>query len=163
MTIHTFRTELWLPRGRDAVFPFFADARNLQAITPPWVHFTVLTPDPIVMRPGALIDYRLRVHGFPLRWRTEITVWEPPARFVDVQRHGPYRLWEHEHGFEEHAGGTRCRDLVRYSVLGGRWVDRLFVRRDVERIFAFRQARLLALLGAGVPENVPGVTLSPAG
>ena len=86
----TLHTELWLPRPRDEIFPFFAEARNLEAITPPWLKFEVLTPAPIQMRPGALIDYRIRVHGFPIRWRTEIAEWDPPHRFVDVQLRGPY-------------------------------------------------------------------------
>ena len=145
MTEHRFFDELWLPRPRAEVFPFFADARNLGVITPPWLSFEVLTPSPIGMRAGALIDYRLRFRGLPLRWRTEITVWEPPSRFVDRQLRGPYRLWHHAHTFEERDGGTLCRDEVRYAVLGGEWVNRLFVRRDVGRIFAFRRQKLLEL------------------
>jgi len=96
------------------VFPFFAEARNLETLTPPWLKFEVLTPAPIVMRPGTLIDYRIRVHGLPIRWRTEITAWDPPHRFVDVQLHGPYTLWHHTHTFEERDGGTLCLDHVRY-------------------------------------------------
>lgn len=145
--VHEFQTELWLSRPRVEVFPFFADVHNLEAITPPWLRFQILTPGPITMRPGALIDYRLRVHGLPLHWQTEIAVWEPPVRFVDRQRRGPYRIWEHEHTFEERNGGTLCRDRVRYAVPGGALVHRLFVRRDVEAIFAFRQRRLSELLG----------------
>lgn len=95
------------------------------------------------MRAGAEIDYRLRVHGLPIRWRTRIESWQPERRFVDVQLRGPYRLWHHTHEFEEVAGGTLCRDLVRYAVPGGRIVERLFVRRDIERIFDFRRRVLL--------------------
>jgi ligand-binding SRPBCC domain-containing protein len=135
-------TELWLPRRPEQVFPFFADAFNLEAITPPWLHFEVLTPRPIQMRAGLRIDYRLRLRGLPLRWQSEITVWDPPCRFVDEQRRGPYRAWIHEHLFEERNGGTLARDLVQYGVLGGWLVNRLFVRRDVERILRFRQTRL---------------------
>ena len=102
MTVHTYQAELWLPRPRPEVFAFFAEARNLEAITPPWLKFEVLTPAPIAMRAGTLIDYRLRLHGFPIRWRTEITLWEPPVRFADTQLRGPYRLWEHTHRSEEH-------------------------------------------------------------
>ncbi len=137
-----FQTELWLPRRRDEVFPFFADARNLDTLTPPWVHFKILTSTPIAMRPGALIDYRLRVHGIPIRWRTEIVEWNPPLRFVDVQLRGPYTLWHHTHTFEAHEGGTLCRDEVRYRPRGGSLTNRLFVRRDVENIFAFRNRKL---------------------
>ncbi|HRZ37651.1 MAG TPA: SRPBCC family protein, partial [Candidatus Paceibacterota bacterium] len=90
MKEYSLQTELWLPRPRDDVFPFFAEARNLEALTPPWLNFEVLTPAPIVMRVGTLIDYRIRVHGVSLRWRTEIAEWQPPHRFVDVQVRGPY-------------------------------------------------------------------------
>jgi len=137
-----FTDELWLPAPCEDIFPFFTDARNLQRITPPWLKFEVLTPEPIVMRPGTLIDYRLKVHGFPLRWRTEITEWEPPHRFVDTQLRGPYRLWHHTHSFEPRDGGTLCRDRVRYRVPGGALINALFVRRDVQRIFAFRRQKL---------------------
>jgi ligand-binding SRPBCC domain-containing protein len=142
-----FRSELWLPRPREEVFNFFGDALNLQAITPEFLNFVVLTPAPIVMRAGTLIDYKLRVRGIPLRWRTLISAWEPPFRFMDEQLRGPYRQWIHEHTFEECDGGTLARDVVRYSVFGGALVDRLFVRRDVEKIFAYREKRLKELLG----------------
>ena len=99
------------------------------------------------MRPGTLIDYRLGIHGLPLRWRTEITKWNPPVSFVDVQRRGPYILWHHTHTFAEQHGGTLCRDAVRYRPRGGALMNRLFVRRDVERIFAFRRERLVRIFG----------------
>ncbi len=99
------------------------------------------------MQAGTLIDHKLRVRGIPLRWRTLISTWEPPFRFVDEQLRGPYRQWIHEHTFEERDGGTLTRDVVRYSVFGGALVDRLFVRRDVEKIFTYRTQRLLELLG----------------
>jgi len=143
-----FHDELWLPRSRDEVFPFFADAGNLSEITPPWVKFQVLTPAPIAMQPGTLIDYRIRVHGLPIRWRTEITEWNPPCRFVDVQLRGPYTLWHHTHTFEEKDGGTLCSDSVTYRPRGGAIMHRLFVRKDVERIFAYRRKRLLELFPA---------------
>jgi ligand-binding SRPBCC domain-containing protein len=137
-----FSCEQWLPRPLAEVFPFFAAARNLGAITPPWLRFEVLTPEPIEMRVGALVDYRLRWHGLPLPWRTEISAWEPPHRFVDRQLRGPYRLWVHEHRFAERDGGTLVSDRVTYAVPGGALVERLFVRRDVAAIFAFRRAAL---------------------
>lgn len=145
MTVHRFSTELWLPRPRTEVFPFFGDARNLQAITPDWLDFEVVTPGTITMRPGAIIEYRLKVRGLRLRWQTEITVWEPPERFVDVQRRGPYRQWIHQHTFAEQNGGTLCGDQVDYAVPGGRLVNWLWVRHDVRRIFQFRQRKLQAL------------------
>lgn len=147
MRLFTFTAELWLPRAPAEIFPFFADARNLQAITPAWLDFQIVTPGPITMQAGTLIDYRLRVHGVPLRWRTRINVWEPPHRFVDEQLRGPYRQWLHEHTFVAQNGGTLARDVVRYAVPGGALVNWLFVRRDVERIFAHRQAKLRERFG----------------
>jgi len=136
----TFATELWLPEKRELVFSFFADARNLEIITPPWLKFHIVTPGPIEMRTGARIDYRLHVHGVPLQWLTEILAWQPPLRFIDEQLHGPYRQWIHTHTFDEKDGGTLCRDLVEYIVPGGRFINWLLVRRDIEKIFAYRQA-----------------------
>ena len=147
MRIREFKTELWLPLPPEKVFPFFADAFNLEAITPPWLNFNVLTPRPIPMREGTLIDYRLRVRGLPLRWRTRISAWQPPHRFVDEQLRGPYRQWIHTHTFEVREGGTLCRDIVQYAVLFDYIMHPLFVRRDVEKIFAFRQAALRARFG----------------
>ena len=142
MTMHVFESELWLPASREKVFPFFADARNLEIITPPWLKFRILTPGEIPMRAGAVIDYQLRIHGWPVRWRTEITGWNPPFGFVDEQRLGPYRRWCHTHAFAEHDGGTRCHDRVEYAVPGGALINWLFVRRDVDKIFAYRAAAL---------------------
>lgn len=139
MESHLYTSELWLPCARELVFPFFADARNLEMITPPWLRFRIITPTPIPMRVGARIDYRLRLHGFPVSWQTEITRWDPPFAFVDEQRRGPYRQWIHTHTFEEKDGGTLCRDHVAYAVPGGRLVNWLWVRREVEQIFAYRR------------------------
>ena len=135
-----------VPFPLERVFDFFSRPENLEALTPPWLSFRIETPLPIRMCEGALIDYRLRVRGIPLRWRSEITVWEPPHRFVDEQRRGPYRMWVHEHRFEEVDGGTRVTDHVTYAVLGGSVVRRLFVLPDLERIFDHRQERLPTLL-----------------
>jgi len=136
----------WLPQPRDRVFEFFADACQLEAITPPWLRFAVLTPPPIEMHAGARIEYRLRLHGIPIRWQSVISVWEPPFRFVDEQVRGPYRRWRHEHVFDIAENGTFCRDIVDYEVPGGALVDRLFVRPDLRRIFRFRQETLARLL-----------------
>lgn len=144
MTTHLFETELWLPVPRENVFPFFADARNLEIITPPWLNFKILTTGEIPMRVGALIDYQIRIHGIPVHWRTEIAGWDPPHSFVDQQLRGPYRLWRHTHTFEERDGGTLCGDRVEYAVPGGALVNKLFVRRDVEKIFAYRAMKLKA-------------------
>ena len=99
------------------------------------------------MHPGAEIEYRLKVRGFPLRWKSKITVWEPPHRFVDEQLRGPYRIWIHEHRFTDEAGGTLCEDHVQYAPLGGALINKLFVARDVQKIFAYRSERLQQIFG----------------
>jgi ligand-binding SRPBCC domain-containing protein len=147
--------ETWIDRPRTEVFAFFADAFQLEAITPPWLHFEVTTPQPIDLRQGSLIDYRLKLRGIPMKWRSEITVWEPPYRFVDEQRRGPYKLWRHEHAFEERDGGTLCRDRVTYDVPGGWLVNKLLVQRDVERIFRFRDQRMKEIFAAQKPAAAP--------
>lgn len=148
MRTRTLTTEVWLPRPIDEVFAFFGDARNLDALTPPWLHFRILTPPDRRMERGALIEYRLRWRLVPLFWRTEISAWEPPSRFIDRQIKGPYRRWVHEHTFEAKDGGTLVRDRVDYAVPG--WVlepllYRLVVGPDVGRIFDYRRRKLLEL------------------
>jgi ligand-binding SRPBCC domain-containing protein len=143
-----FQAEQWLPRPVEEVFAFFSEARNLETLTPPWLRFEVLTPAPIAMQAGTLIDYRIRVHGLPIRWRTEIVEWNPPHRFADVQLRGPYTLWHHTHTFESREGGTLCRDQVRYRPRGGALINWLFVRRDVQQIFAFRRRQLARLFNS---------------
>ena len=149
MKTFVYESSVWLPRPLDEVFEFFSDASNLEVITPPWLKFSVVTPRPIEMRPGTLIDYRLRFQGFPLRWRSEITAWDPPHRFADVQVKGPYRQWIHEHSFVEKDGGTLAGDRVQYAVWGGALANWLVVRRDVERIFDYRRQTLTAMFGTG--------------
>lgn len=139
------RSEVVIPEALDVVFPFFSNAANLQRITPPWLSFEVTSPTPIDMKSGQTIDYRLRVRGFPLRWRSEITEWEPPYRFVDEQIRGPYKVWRHEHTFSEREGNTLCEDDVVYAVFGGSLVNRLLVEPDVKRIFEYRRKRLLEI------------------
>ena len=133
----------------EEVFDLFGDAFNLERITPPWLRFRVVTPRPIEMRQGTLLEYRLRLHGIPVRWRTRITTWEPPTRFVDEQISGPYALWHHTHMFEPDGDATVMRDRVRYRIgfgpLGAAAL-RLFVRRDVERIFDYRREAILELI-----------------
>lgn len=147
MRTFTLETSLWLPVPVDRVFSFFADAANLERLTPPWLRFRILTPLPIAMAAGTRIDYRLRYRGIPIRWRTEILAWEPPHRFVDCQIRGPYRRWVHEHVFEEREGGTLATEHVEYALLGGAITNRLLIGRDLERIFVYRQERLRAIFG----------------
>ncbi|MEZ6148322.1 MAG: SRPBCC family protein [Planctomycetaceae bacterium] len=132
------RSEIWLPQSVESVFDFFADATNLQILTPPWLHFRILTPQPFEIGEGSLIDYRLRLRFVPIRWRSEISDWNPPHRFVDRQIRGPYREWTHLHTFEAKDGGTLVRDDVTYSVPGGRLVHDWLVGPDLQRIFAYR-------------------------
>lgn len=145
MHVSHFSSRQIIEAPLDEVFTFFSDARNLEHLTPPWLRFEVLTPEPIEMTAGALIDYRLRWRGLPIRWRTEIEVWEPTVRFVDRQIRGPYRLWRHEHLFEEHRGGTMVEDRVEYAAIGGRLAHNLVVNRDVETIFAYRRGALKSI------------------
>jgi len=136
--------------SRAEVFAFFCDPANLQALTPPWLGFRILTPEPLPVGEGAIYDYRIRVRGLPLRWRTLIETWEPGHRFVDRQLEGPYALWHHTHTFADlPSGGTRLTDSVRYRVgFGplGRLLSPL-VRKDVQRIFAFRREIIAARFG----------------
>ena len=142
MRVRKFESQIWLPQPLDEVFAFFSEAANLDGITPPWLHFRTVTARPIKMHLGATIDYKLRIHGFPIRWRSEITAWEPPVRFVDNQLRGPYRLWIHEHTFVDRDGGTLVCDRVQYAVPFDWLVYPVLVRRDVERIFRYRSDML---------------------
>ena len=152
MRIHTLHREQRLPGTPEEVFPFFADARNLEAITPPFLRFRVVTPDPIPMRVGTLIQYRLRFRGVAVSWLTSIQDWDPPHRFVDQQVRGPYALWHHTHTFApDGEDGTVMADTVRYAIgFGalGELAHRLFVKRDVEAIFAFRAREVPARIAA---------------
>jgi len=147
-------TRLFVARDLDTTFRFFADAANLQRLTPPWLDFRILTPQPIAMRRGARIDYEIRIHRIPVRWRTEITAWTPPAGFVDEQRRGPYWQWHHEHRFTPVDGGTLVEDVVHYRPIGGSLVHEFFVRRDLERIFSFRQREILEVFDVAAREPV---------
>src|SRR3954471_21213966 len=124
-SIHVLRREQRLAAPPSAGFPFFADPRNLEAITPPILQFRPLTPEPVSLGVGTFLQYALRLHGVPVRWDTLIQEWEPPHRFVDVQVRGPYRLWHHTHSLEAVAGGRRTRpggtgrDSVGVGGLGG--------------------------------------------
>ena len=134
------KTETVIPEQLEVVFSYFGDATNLGRLTPPFLHFRILTPEPIEMRVGTLIDYRLRLHGVPIRWRTIIRSWEPPFRFVDEQLRGPYRKWSHTHEFEAiDDERTRMRDTVRYQVPLAFLTHRWLVRPDLERVFQYRQ------------------------
>jgi ligand-binding SRPBCC domain-containing protein len=152
---YVLEREQRVERPVEEVFGFYGEALNLEAITPPWLGFEVTTPN-VVMRPGARIEYRLKLHGVPVRWRTRIDAWEPPHRFVDVQTQGPYALWHHTHEFESDGpGATVLRDRVRYVLpFGalGQLARKLLVRRDLDRIFDHRRDAVDRLL---VAEKTP--------
>ena len=140
---YLLKSSLTVAEPIDKVFEFFADAANLETITPEFLNFRVLSKLPIEMGVDALIDYKLQLYGIPFRWRTRIAEWDPPFRFVDQQIRGPYRQWHHEHLFREAAGGgTVCDDFVHYKVPLGNLVNKFFVERNVREIFLFRQTKL---------------------
>ncbi len=147
--VNHLEREQRIARPLPEVFEFFARAGNLELITPPWLRFQILEePDPV--RAGARISYRLRLHGVPLRWVSVIEEFEPERSFVDRQIRGPYRLWHHRHEFVEDGAGTIMRDRVRYALpfgAAGALAHRLFVRRDLDQIFAFRRQAVAQLLG----------------
>ncbi len=149
MRIFRFQSRLWLPRQRSEVFEFFSNALNLEGITPPWLQFRVVSTLPIQMYEGVEIEYRLRIRGVPIPWRSRITVWDSPHRFVDQQVRGPYRIWIHEHRFIEDSGGTLCEDHVKYVPRGGALINMLFVERDIQKIFAYRSVQLRKIFEVG--------------
>ncbi|MBX3412904.1 MAG: SRPBCC family protein [Pirellulales bacterium] len=158
-TYHLQRVQL-IRRPRDEVFAFFSDAANLEAITPEFLRFQILTPRPIEMRPGTLIDYRLKLGGIPFYWQTRIETFDPPYAFSDLQAKGPYRRWHHWHEFYEVPQGTISVDRVEYELpLGslGRMARLLFVERNLDQIFEHRRRRLNELLPGVISSETPAV------
>jgi ligand-binding SRPBCC domain-containing protein len=143
--LYQVHRDVVIPTTLDETFAFFSAATNLERLTPPWLNFRIRTPLPIEMRQGLMIEYEIVLYGLPIPWLTRIDVWEPGVRFVDRQIRGPYRWWHHEHRFDAVAGGTRVRDDVEFAPRMG-WLTGAKVRRDVEKIFAYRQEILPALL-----------------
>ncbi|MFO7738959.1 MAG: SRPBCC family protein [Desulfatiglandaceae bacterium] len=145
--IHSFQTSTIIPSDVLDVFAFFSNASNLERITPPELHFRIVTPLPIKMGEGAVIDYRLRLHGIPFKWSTLITRWNPPHRFVDVQERGPYKEWVHTHHFIEHTEGTKMIDEVLYRLpfwpVGEIFCP--FIHHQLSRIFRFREKAVQAV------------------
>ena len=158
MKTYTLETETTIDRPLAEVFPFFESPENLARITPPEMDFRILTPLPIRMQTGAVIDYTVRVFGFRVHWRTLITDYTPGRQFVDQQIKGPYALWHHTHTFEKRDGRTVMRDRVVYALpfgLLGRMVHRLIVRRQVAQIFKYREQVIQKIFSsASVPVNL---------
>jgi ligand-binding SRPBCC domain-containing protein len=144
-----FQTSETVDRPIGEVFEFFSNAENLERITPPELNFHIVTPTPIVISEGTIIDYKLTLHGFPMTWRSEITLWEPPYRFADTQLKGPYKQWVHTHTFTEADGGTLMTDEVRYRLpfepLGD--IAQFLIDRQLRYIFKHRQRAVVELLG----------------
>jgi len=148
MSPYTLQRQQWIDRPLTEVFGFFSDARNLEHITPPWIGFEILSVSTAVLGEGTIIEYRLRMHGVSMRWKTHLCEWNPPHGFADIQASGPYKLWHHTHRFESENGGTKMTDSLRYELpLGvlGRVVHKLKVRGDVARIFDYRAGRIAEL------------------
>ena len=148
---YVLKRSQWCPHPIEDVFAFFSDAANLELLTPPWLHFKIITPGPIEMRTNAVIDYRLNLHGIPLRWQTKIVCWKPPDGCEDLQVKGPYRLWHHTHTFEAVDGGTLLSDCVEYALpFGplGRLIHVISVRSSVKAIFDFRNAKIREVFGS---------------
>lgn len=144
MTAHELHHKQWVPHPLQQLFDFFSVAENLEQLTPPFLRFQIISAPPR-LEAGVLIEYKLRVHGFPIRWLTTIEQWDPPHSFVDVQTRGPYKLWRHTHRFWSESGGTWIEDAVRYSLpFGplGQLVHGLVVKHDVEAIFRYREQKI---------------------
>lgn len=149
MSDRVLEREQFFAHPVETVFEPFADASNLEALTPPWLHFRITSDLPIEMREGARIEYRLRFHGVPVRWRTEIVRWDPPHSFTDLALRSPFALWHHTHTFEPVDGGTMARDIVRYRVgfgPAGELAHALLVGRDLEQIFDYRREAISDLI-----------------
>jgi ligand-binding SRPBCC domain-containing protein len=148
MKTYFFKQETHIPHPLETVFHFFSNAENLNRLTPPHLDFEILTPLPIQMAEGTLIDYQLKIYKIPIKWKTKIIAWEPPYRFIDAQLKGPYRKWIHEHKFEATDDRTKMTDTVEYAIPGGIFspaINNLFVRRDIQKIFNFRESQLLTI------------------
>jgi ligand-binding SRPBCC domain-containing protein len=155
MRTFSFKTSLWLPQPREKIFEFFSNPHNLDRITPPWLKFEVISPPSTVLRAGTLLDYRLRLHGIPVRWQSEISLWAPPRGFVDRQTKGPYSLWVHQHTFDEEDVGTLVGDYVEYAAPGGNLVQRFIVAPDLKSIFEYRRHRLEQLFNPTRLSRIP--------
>jgi len=158
--VYTLECRQWLPRGLRETFEFFERPQNLPLITPPWLGLRILIPEPVVMARGLTIDYRVRVMGLPVRWRSLISEYNPPHGFRDLQVIGPYRRWDHQHRFRRENGGTVIEDVVAYEPpFGplGALMHRLTIRTQLLDIFDFRARRVAQLLWTGTG----GVSVSP--
>jgi ligand-binding SRPBCC domain-containing protein len=143
-----FQTETLLKTSLTDVFKFFSNAENLETITPPWLKFNIITPLPIEMRKGAVIDYQLKLYGIPLKWKTLILEWDPPFRFIDCQLNGPYKKWIHEHRFEEKGQEIHMIDSIEYALPGGILapaINSIKIKKDINKIFLYREKKIIEI------------------
>jgi len=150
MTAHLFKSEQLMPRPVEQVFDFFKRPENLDAVTPKNLGFKILTPSPIIMQKGAVIDYTIQIYGIPMQWQTLITDYNPPCSFTDTQVKGPYKTWIHTHRFSAQGDGTLMVDEVEYSIaygLIGEMARILFVKREIEKIFNHRRKIMNQVFG----------------
>jgi ligand-binding SRPBCC domain-containing protein len=148
MKTYFLKKESFINKPLEEVFSFFSQAENLEKVTPKHLNFEIITPLPIQMRPDLIIDYQIKIYKIPVTWRSKITVWDPPKRFVDEQLKGPYKKWIHEHRFEKTDEGTKMIDIVEYALPGG-WlaplINTLFVKKDLDLIFSYRQRKYVEI------------------
>jgi len=159
--MYQLKRSVMISRPLAEIFPFFEQPENHSKLTPPALHFTVLSPTPIVMKTGAQMDHRISLFGIPIHWRTLITEYSPPsqaqpdrARFQDEQLKGPYKVWRHTHLFQEVNGQTAMTDIVDYDLYGGPFkvlAQALYVKRAIEEIFAYRNQIVRQLFSAPQP------------
>jgi len=145
MSLHIFKQEMTIDKPIEEVFSFFSNAENLNKLTPPILDFKILTPLPIAMKRGALIDYKIKLNGIVFKWKTKITAWEPNKRFEDTQLKGPYKVWIHEHLFEVVNGKVKMTDTVTYEAPGGflePLINKFYISKKVAEIFEFRTKML---------------------
>lgn len=141
MAEHILERRQIIERPRREVFDFFADAGNLEKITPPELNFKIITAQPINIKQGAFIDYRLKLRGIPITWKTEITQWNPPFDFVDTALKSPYKQWIHLHTFADGENGeTIMEDRVRYRLPFEPFGDlaHRYVKKELNYIFDYR-------------------------
>jgi ligand-binding SRPBCC domain-containing protein len=145
MKIYKLEREQVINKPIEQVFAFFEKPENLATITPPSMQFNILTPFPLDMKTGSIIDYAIKIFGFRIHWRTIIAGYDPPSGFVDEQLKGPYAFWRHKHQFEKIENGSLIRDKVNYALpFGylGRLVHMIFVKRQLQHIFNYRSTAI---------------------
>jgi len=146
--MYSFKTITIIESKIDNVFEFFCNAENLQKLTPPSLDFKIITKIPFKLKKGSIIDYRIKLYGVALKWKTEITNWDPPYRFEDSQLKGPYKIWKHSHIFNPIGNKTEMIDIVKYIPKGWPFtflINNLFVKKEIEKIFYYRTQKIIEI------------------